>query len=107
MATLTPAQFRAKQLRNDHGDRGDMPTWKNADFETLQVLIEVATPAYAQAAATGRYVLGCHSEAGRAVIDLGTPEDLAQRTARWSNPPDQHLLIGGTTGSGKTTPAAA
>lgn len=39
MTTLTPSQFRAKQIHDGHGDT---PQWMPADFDTFEVLALVA-----------------------------------------------------------------
>jgi hypothetical protein len=83
--TITAAQFRAKQIRNSHGD---IPAWQPADFDTFEVLADIAHPAYTAAAATGRFILGRHAEGAQVVVDLATADELAQRAARRANPPD-------------------
>ncbi|MGA4960257.1 hypothetical protein [Streptomyces lavendulocolor] len=83
--TITAAQFRAKQIRDSHGD---IPAWQPADFDTFEVLADIAHPAYTAAAATGRFVLGRHAEGAQVVVDLATADELAQRAARRAQPPD-------------------
>jgi hypothetical protein len=82
---------------------GDVTTWSSADIESYEHALEAASPAYAEAIASGRFVLGRNVAGGEVVIELGTAEDLAQH---FKASPLQPLLIGGTTRSGKTSYAA-
>lgn len=90
----TPDSFRAAH--------GDVTTWSAAEIEGYEHSVEAASPAFAEAIATKRFVLGRHVEGGQVVVDLATAEDLAQRREAGT----LHVLIGGTTGSGKTGQAA-
>ncbi len=90
----TPDSFRAAH--------GDITTWSAADFEGYEHTVEAASPAFAEAIATGRFVIGRHAEDGQVVDDLATVEDLAQhREASTLRP-----FIVGTPNRGKTSVAA-
>jgi hypothetical protein len=91
----TPDDFRAAH--------GDVITWSTADFEGYEHALEAASPAFADAIATGRLILGRHAERDQVVVDLATAEDLAQHFKTGALQP---LLIGGTSGSGETDQAA-
>ncbi|MFM9812820.1 hypothetical protein ACKI16_30435 [Streptomyces scabiei] len=91
----SPDAFRAAH--------GDITTWSSADIESYEHALEAASPAYQEAVATGLFVLGRHAAGGEVVVELGTAEDLAQHIPAG---PLQPLLIGGTSGSGKTSYAA-
>ncbi|WP_331736940.1 hypothetical protein OG426_55700 (plasmid) [Streptomyces canus] len=90
----TPDSFRAAH--------GDVTTWSTAEIESYEHTVEAASPAFAEAVATNRFVLGRHFEGGRVVVDLATAEDLAQRREAGA----LHHFVGGTRGSGKTSQAA-
>lgn len=89
----TPDAFRAAH--------GDVTTWSAADFDGYEHTLEAASPAFAEAIATGRFVLGRHAEGDQVVVDLATAEDLAQHRDTGT----LHPLIGGTARSGKTDQA--
>ncbi|WP_432158767.1 hypothetical protein [Streptomyces sp. bgisy153] len=90
----TPEAFRAAH--------GDVTTWSSADIESYEHALEAASPAYAEAIASGRFVLGRNVAGGEVVVELGTAEDLAQHFKAGA----LQSLIGGTTRSGKTSYAA-
>ncbi|MGW2826386.1 hypothetical protein ACWC24_36185 [Streptomyces sp. NPDC001443] len=90
----TPDAFRAAH--------GDVTTWSSADIESYEHALEAASPAYAEAISSGRFVLGRNVAGGEVVIELGTAEDLAQHF----NAGPMQPLLGGTTRSGKTSYAA-
>jgi hypothetical protein len=90
----TPDSFRAVH--------GDVTTWSTAEIEGYQHTVEAASPAFAEAIATNRFILGRHAEGGQVVVDLATAEDLAQHIKSGM----LHPLIGGTSRSGKTSAAA-
>ncbi|WP_392900795.1 hypothetical protein [Streptomyces sp. LN699] len=60
---------------------GDITTWSAADFDGYEHVLEAANPAFAQAAATGTFVIGLHAEGTEVVVDLGTADALARRIA--------------------------
>lgn len=91
---LTPSSFR--------DEHGDVTTWSSAEIKLYEDTVAAASPAFAEAIATNRFVLGRHAEGRQVVVDLATAEDLAQRREAGA----LHVLIGGTTGSGKTGQAA-
>ena len=91
----TPDAFRAAH--------GDVTTWSSADIESYEDALEAASPAYAEAISSGRFVLGRNVAGGEVVVELGTAEDLAQH---FKTSALQPLLIGGTSRSGKTNHAA-
>jgi hypothetical protein len=95
----TPDAFRAAH--------GDVTTWSAADFDGYEHTLEVASPAFADAIATGWFVLGRHAEGDKVVVDLATAEDLAQhRDAGTLHPLIGGTgLIGGSARSGKTDQA--
>ncbi|MGW3148859.1 hypothetical protein ACWDG1_30120 [Streptomyces sp. NPDC001177] len=90
----TPDAFR--------GGHGDVTTWSSADIESDEHTVEAASPAYQEAVATGRFVLGRRVTGGEVVVELGTAEDLAQHIQAGTLQPP----IGGTTRYGKTSYAA-
>jgi hypothetical protein len=90
----TPDSFRTAH--------GDVTTWSAAEIEGYEHTVEAAFPAFAEAFATNRFVLGRHVEGGQVVVDLATAEDLAQRCEAGA----LHHFVGGTTGGGKTSQVA-
>ncbi|MFD7980213.1 hypothetical protein [Streptomyces sp. NPDC059071] len=92
---MTAAQF--------HADHGDTTRWPSALFDAYETAAELENPAFAEAAATGRFVFGLHAENGRVVVDIATAEEMA---AHRPAAPVHHLLLGGTTSAGKTPPSA-
>ncbi|MCX4598342.1 hypothetical protein OG819_55385 [Streptomyces sp. NBC_01549] len=91
---FTPGGLRAK--------RDDVTTWSTADIEGFEYTLEAASPAYQEAVATGRFVLGRHAAGGEVVVEIGTAEDLARHNKAGT----LHALTGGTSRSGKTSYAA-
>lgn len=74
MNGFTPGSLRAQP--------GDITTWTGIDLESYEHTLEAANPAYAEAAATGRLVIGRHAEDGQTVIaDLATADEVAARIA--------------------------
>ena len=94
---MTTAQFRAQH--------GDPTTWSSADFDSYETAVSTTNPVFAQAAAAGEFVYGRHDENGRTVVDLMTADELAEQLDAHRAAAVHHLLLGGTTRSGKNPPA--
>lgn len=96
MATPIPTALRTPD--------GDPVGWMPADFDAYEITVKTTNPAFDEAAATGRFVLGLHAEEdGQVVVDLATAEDLAARRLTTT----VRRLMTGTTRSGKTLPLSA
>ncbi|MFI0929705.1 hypothetical protein ACH4TP_38140 [Streptomyces sp. NPDC021012] len=82
---------------------GDPASWMPADFDAYEITVKTTNPAFDEAAATGRFVLGLHAEDGQVVVDLATAESLAARRLTAT----VRRLMTGTTRSSKTLPLSA
>lgn len=72
---------------------GDITTWSTADIEGYEHTVEAVTPAYAEAIASGRYVIGRHAQGDQVVVDFAAPEDMAHRRTSTGHGKNSHAAV--------------